>query len=169
MSYEKTDPATRDVRTVEHHAFLKARRDNIDDQDEWVNEVLAQNARVIDPENCTDEDLARGYGPNWREVTAVIQQAVSLTRDQAEKIASHALPEWRLDNLLEEVGTEVTGSDMWYLIGQAGDEALEPKYRKAEIYWETRYAYLAALLAAAVGDQISDDLRDRMTYIWNDR
>lgn len=141
--------------------------------EEQANEILDQHARSDDPDNCTDEDRARAFGPNWRDAIAVIHQAVSLTTEQAERIANNPLAEWELDGFMEEVGMDEDGEvapgsalEAWGRIADAGDEVLEPKYKKADVFWETRYAYLAALMAATAGDELSEDLSTRMTRVW---
>ncbi|MFF7147522.1 hypothetical protein ACFZAO_05540 [Streptomyces griseoaurantiacus] len=175
MNIEGTMTDTRAAEQA-HRDYLANRLAGIDDPEERVNEIMDQHARYDDPANCTDEDRARAFGPNWREVTAVIQQAASLTVEQAERIASCSMAEWELDNLMEEAGLSEDGEaapgsalQVWDTVIEVGDEALETKYEQHEAFWETRFAYLAALMAAVAGDEIPETLRSSMTRAWSSR
>ncbi|MFD9721081.1 hypothetical protein [Streptomyces sp. NPDC059076] len=157
--------------TRAHKNYLDARLEGIEDRGEWVNEILNQHARYDDPDSCTDEDRARAFGKNWREVIAVIQRAASLTREEAERIAAYSLQEYELDNFLERVEEVAVGDCLagYDLAGDAGDIACEPMFSRGDVYWETRNAYLAALMAAVAGDGIPENLRSEMTRAWNAR
>jgi len=172
MNVEKsdTDPRKAEMAAEQaHREYLASRLEQIDDPDERVNEIIDQHVKNLDPEGCTDEDRAQALGPNWRQVITFIQQAASLPREQAERIASHSMQEWDLDYLIEEAEQAMEGdwSDAYYLALDAGDVAMEPTYRSSDIYWETRNAYLAALMATVEGGRLSEDLRARMMRVWN--
>jgi plasmid maintenance system antidote protein VapI len=167
MSYELSDPGTRDVRTAAHRTYLDSRLDGIDDPDERVNEILAQHARFADPENCTDDDLALLLGRNWRNVLGVIRQAARLTREQAEKIAASPLgPNWELDleeaeNALPE--TEVRDDTAF---GEAVEAATDHTWSKGGPFWEAHDAFSCALMATMAGDRISEATRRDLMRAW---
>ncbi|MFE0470441.1 hypothetical protein ACFW2V_02345 [Streptomyces sp. NPDC058947] len=167
MSYELSDPSTRDIRTTAHKAYLESRIDGIGDPDERVTEILAQHARVADPENCTDADLALLLGKNWRDVIVVLQQAANLTREQAEKIAAYALgPNWELD--LEEAHAALPGTGLadWSDAAEACDAATEHTWSKGGSFWEANDAFSCALMAAMAGERVSEMTRRDLMSAW---
>ncbi|MEW1699483.1 MULTISPECIES: hypothetical protein [unclassified Streptomyces] len=166
-AYELSDPGTRDYRTQAHKDYLDSRIEAADDAEARVIEFMSQHARVVDPENCTDADLQRAFGANWRAAATVVQQAADLRREQAERIADYSLPEWELDDLTDRAMREAGPAlDFWDSVGDAGDAATECMFSRGDVYWETRNAYLAALMAAVAGSAISDALSREMTHAW---
>jgi hypothetical protein len=168
MSYELSDPSTRDVRTTAHRAYLDSRIDGIDDPDERVNEILAQHARFADPENCTDIDLALLLGKNWRNVVVVLQQAARLTREQAEEIAAYALgPNWELD--VEEAHAVLPGTGLadWSNAAEACETATDHTWSKGGPFWEARDAFTCALMAVMAGDRLPEMTRRDLMRAWS--
>lgn len=168
MSYETTDPSTRDYQTTQHHDYLQSRTDGLHGE-ELVDEVFDQHSRHIDPENCTDEDRERRFGKNWREIIAFVGEAAELTPERAEQITAVWFSEQTLDDLTEDAEVAAANNCLAVLadVIEAGDEAMEPTYQSHEIYWETRYAYLGALMAVVAGDGIPEQLRNRLRHAWD--
>ncbi|MFH9574241.1 hypothetical protein ACH4MG_27335 [Streptomyces sp. NPDC017454] len=167
MSYELSDPSTRDVQTAAHRAYLDSRLDGIDDPDERVREILAQYARFADPENCTDADLALLLGRNWQNVVVVLQQAARMTREQAEKIADYPLgPNWELD--LEEAHDALSGTGLadWSDAAEAVEAATDHTWSKGGPFWEANDAFSCALTAAMAGDRASEITRRDLMRAW---
>lgn len=167
MSYELSDPSTRDIRTTAHRAYLDSRLDGISDPDERVHEILAQYARVADPENCTDADLALLLGKNWRDVIVVLRQAASLTREQAEKIAAYALgPNWELDIEEADGALPEAGVRDQTDFGEAVEAATDHTWSKGGDFWEAHDAFSCALMAAMAGDRVSEMTRRDLMRAW---
>jgi hypothetical protein len=161
-----------DEHLQKHHNHLISRRNEIDDLEERAKEIIAQYGNWDDPDSCTDDDLERRFGENWRAVATVIQQAAALTRDQAEKMATpvplaeHEL-DWYIEKVEEATGRDLDTDPLWDVVGEAGDEATDPMWEKGDTYWQNRMAYLAALMAATLGDEIPEKLHSQMTETWN--
>jgi hypothetical protein len=167
MSYELSDPNTRDIRTEAHHAYLRSRLQGIDNPDDRVDEILAQHARVLDPENCTDGDLARLLGRNWQDVITVIRQAANLTYEEAEKIAGCSLgPNWELD--VEEANNAALGTGLsdWTVASEASDAACDHTWRKSDHFEEAYNAYVCAITAAMAGDSVSERTHRDLMRAW---
>lgn len=131
----------------------------IEDSDERVEEILAQRA--------ADGDLARLFGPNWRNVIVVIKQAANLSREQAEEIAAYPQhPNWDLE--LEEAHKAMlqAGLVAWPAAGEALDAAADHTFLKGGPFWEAHDAFCRAFTASLAGDLIPDGLRNDMMRAW---
>ncbi|KOU43189.1 hypothetical protein [Streptomyces sp. WM6378] len=138
------------------------------EQNDEVDEILARYARPLDPENCTEDDLAQLLGRNWRDVVSVIRQAADLTYEQAEKITKCGRDaNWELD--LEQahntlLGTGHVESDVgWDAQYEAG--AIDDWERFSD--FGTVYdAFVCASMAATAGDAISERMHRDLMYSW---
>lgn len=122
----------------------------------------------FDLENSTADDLARLFGPNWQDVVTVLQQAVSLTREEAEKIADYPLgPNWEL--CLNEAHEAVLHGGLvdWDDAAEACDDATDHTWSRGGPFQEASEAFAGIFIAAIGGDCIPEMTRRDLVHPWH--
>ncbi|MFD3908963.1 hypothetical protein ACFXOL_31895 [Streptomyces californicus] len=136
----------------------------------WVEAILDYQTPREDLDAPTDEERRAKYGDNWREVYTLTCQMATLTHDEAERIALNRMTEDDYDALYERV--KAAAPESWAELFREADPedyAVDFKYRQAEIFWEIRYHYTAAQMAAVAGDSIPKKLHDEAMWAWTHR
>ncbi|MYS32905.1 hypothetical protein K388_07100 [Streptomyces sp. KhCrAH-43] len=139
-------------------------------REDWVDATLDYQVPRNDLDAPTDEERQAKYGDNWRKVYALVRQMATLTRDDAERVASNRMTESDFDTLYEQI--KAVAPEGWterYHYFDPEDWAVDFKYAQAEVFWETRLHYLAALMAVLAGDGLPEKLRDSAMYAWTHR
>jgi len=122
-------------------------------------------ARIDGGIEVTDADLADTYGPQWREVVALVRRAAVLTREEADRLAT-ALA----DDLADAWAAATAQADAWPAAVASGDAARAASEAAA---WASGVAAEAAAVALStrhlIGQgQFTRSHYDLMTAAWRE-
>ncbi|MFE4857398.1 hypothetical protein [Streptomyces sp. NPDC056670] len=139
------------------------------EQNDEVDEILARYGRPLDPENCTEDDLALLLGRNWRDVVVIIRQAAELTYDQAEKIIKRGhTSNWELH--LDEAHDTLprTGLGDWGIACDAMDDAggIDGRWLQFDDFNAVYDAFICATTAAMAGDLVPELTHRDLMWTW---
>ncbi|SEE85045.1 hypothetical protein SAMN05216483_6785 [Streptomyces sp. 2131.1] len=118
-------------------------------------------------EDATDDEHAKWFGPNWKAAKTVLQQAIDLTQEQAEKIADCAPgPNFDLDLEVAHEAVSQAGLVDWSTTWDACDEAADHVWSRGGAFWDAHDAFCGALTAAIAGDCVPETTHRDLMRPW---